>query len=1475
MKGSSKLTVRDTSSLHNGKITGGFAKYGGGINIEASSVCVLESGMITGNRAKYGGGVYVADDGSFTMSGGIVSENTADQDGGGIYADYTATVTGGEISGNIAMYGGGYYFDDSRLEARIYNALIKENEATVRGGAVFIKSGSVNMTDCTISDNTSRDCGGIYVTDNTELTADDTVFSGNKSTDESGGAIVNHSSVTLNGCTLRENTAYKYGGAVYFNGSEMTLVNTKIINNSTQVESGGGIYFKNGTLNIDSAEITGNTGIKGGSAIYADKDSDDFNIRGKVIIKDNTNSDLFLTSGKKLKVNGQLSAGTQISVALQSVSGTFTTGFTDNNPNVDPNLYFIPEKEYAITLDSNGEVMVIESDWRFLQKQIDEIDDGTSGSYLILEKDWKAALNDQTLVIPQGKTIILNLNGHKIDAKGFTGTVIIVRGTLIIRDTDTQNKGMITGGTDSALKNYGTLTIESGNISDNSTADKGGAIDNRGVLTISGGKISDNTSDGDGGAISNEGTLTFSGGEISGNTAKNSGGAISIKNGTVTVTGGTICGNTASNYHGGAIYLGCSSPNSAVLNLYSGSITENRAALEGGGILYGANSTINVKGSPSVKDNSAPTGKNILIRSSNKIVISSALSQDAVLDIALKGDPSQALTQNYSLYDCIKKNFPYDEESTELKQGADGELYLPEVISDITVNTWDELQAQLSDSNNNGKTIAIGSDLDGSGKDRLLFEGGSRAVTVDLCGHSVNLKRTSKGDTKHVFEAKGGAALTIKDSLRTGIITGGWENNGGGIYVNDNSSVKLQYVTVLGNRAEQDGGGIYVKGTLDMTGGCVEGNISGDNGGGIYCDDNNAVKITLNNVRVAFNTSKNGGGGLNIHLKDSTSLINKCIISHNKTTASNGGGFSISAANKTLKITDTAFDNNTAKGKGGGVYIDHGTVDLENGIFSLNEAGEGGAVYVTSGDAFKADGTLFEKNTSSSNGGAIGTAAALTLTGCTVKDNISSGKGGGVYQSGSDGTNVFTDLILNNNTASGDGAQGGGLYVGGGKVKMVGGTVSSNSCGEHGGGVYVKSGRDGFISENTVYSSNTAYKSGGGLYVNKGSALVKGGSFTKNQPRVSGGGVYVNEDSTVTVEDNVIFSENRTGYGGSAIYLEDDGTLNLYGATITQNDDGDKGAVLGDEDIHIKGKNIVKDNTGGDVYFLHNEEFKIDGVLDDDSKICVALEDELGTFTENLKKYNPDKDPNLFFNAPVNYSVRLDDDGEARIIGSDWIYLQDEIDAAQDGAEIKLTKDYKADPIDKTLVFPKGKSITLDLNGCTLDKNGNNQVIRVPENAVLTLKDSSDEKKGKITGGSGFNGGGILVQGTLVFESGIICDNEASNGGGIYNSGTLTVCGGIIKENMSGYGGGIFNAGTMNFESGSIKSNKARISGGGIRNTGTLSMQGGIIKENTAVQEGGGITVIGTNSKLNVSMIRMSKKMIHRAAEISFYIRVR
>lgn len=137
----------------NAVIEGNKAPSGGGIYLIGNAELDMSGGTIRNNKATRGpgGGVCVAgqsggntagvDVTSFTMTGGVIEGNSAAKSGGGIYvnSDYV-TLSGGKIINNEAAseWGGGVYVSEQPHTLRLTNVVIKENEANVMGGGIWI-----------------------------------------------------------------------------------------------------------------------------------------------------------------------------------------------------------------------------------------------------------------------------------------------------------------------------------------------------------------------------------------------------------------------------------------------------------------------------------------------------------------------------------------------------------------------------------------------------------------------------------------------------------------------------------------------------------------------------------------------------------------------------------------------------------------------------------------------------------------------------------------------------------------------------------------------------------------------------------------------------------------------------------------------------------------------------------------------------------------------------------------------------------------------------------------------------------------------------------------------------------------------------------------------------------------------------------------------------------------------------------------
>ena len=171
---------------------------------------------------------------------------------------------------------------------------------------------------------------------------------------------------------------------------------------------------------------------------------------------------------------------------------------------------------------------------------------------------------------------------------------------------------------------------------------------------------------------------------------------------------------------------------------------------------------------------------------------------------------------------------------------------------------------------------------------------------------------------------------------------------------------------------------------------------------------------------------------------------------------------------------------------------------------------------------------------------------------------------------------------------------------------------------------------------------------------------------------------------------------------------------------------------------------------------------------------------------------------------------------------------------------------------DANLTIPADAVVVLDLNGHTLKGTGTDSVIVVL--GELTVKDSSGDNSGKITGGIGHtsdygNGGGAIsieTGGKCTLEGGTLTGNHCNgynyNAGGVYAKGSAKfyMTGGVITGNTANrQGGGVFGGGssTIVISGGEISDNTAQF-GGGVCYNGNMTMTGGTIKNNTAKYSG-------------------------------------
>ena len=873
----------------------------------------------------------------------------------------------------------------------------------------------------------------------------------------------------------------------------------------------------------------------------------------------------------------------------------------------------------------------------------------------------------------EGKTVVIDLNGHVIDAgrkewaengyairvcKGSTLTIkdstdngvitggfasygggiyIIEGGTVYIYGgTIKNNKASVGGG---GIYNAGTLNIMGGDIYLNEAGSLGGGVYSTGTLNMTDGNISSNKSGSDGGGIYSSGVTKIDGGVIKLNVAESSGGGLRVYGGKTTINGGKFVDNVATKEHGGAIYAG----NKSTLNLWGGRMTGNLAGKTAGGILFTTACTLNVKGAPIVDNNTAPTGNNIMMRDGTIINIVGTLDSKARLDVEAN-NYTKPITNGYSRFGNPSWAFIHGLDNSDIEP-YQNELWFKNK-NVVHVKSWGKLQDAI-DNASFRQIIVLDKDISSGSKTRIMVEDGKNVI-IDLNGHTMKRETTTDYMKKHGYRTNGhaiqvsdkGTVLTIRDSAGGGTITGGEAQNGGGINIGQNATCIIEGGTITRNYAI-DGGGIMVRGTLIMTGGEVLANRAEDTGGGIFITKTG--KAYLSNCSIDTNIADDDAAG--IYLKED--------------------GF--------LEADNVKIVGNASVDHGAGVFLRNGA-KFTNCTFERNSSGygsDGGAIFFGADDEkLELTNCYFYDNVSYLDGGAIMLSdGKIVITGCKFESNKcknGKGLGGAICVAADEELVIKNSEFISNKTSRSD---GGALYLNSDSKATIENTrFYKNKADGYGGAIYIELDVELTVS-NCVFEKNYASESGGAIYSDEGIITIKNGSqFISNGADESGGALRI-LDGKCTIKSSseygpIIFSKNYTeDEHGGAIYLGNDATLKISDCQMTDNKAATEGGAIlvSSSDIEISGKVIIKDNTaskGPGISLRDNIKLKVTGSLTG-SRIFVTYGKETGVFTKNYEKYNSNLDPGNVFFSTDDLSAVLKS-GEASFIPGEVISLEGE-----------------------------------------------------------------------------------------------------------------------------------------------------------------------------------------------------------------------
>ena len=538
-------------------------------------------------------------------------------------------------------------------------------------------------------------------------------------------------------------------------------------------------------------------------------------------------------------------------------------------------------------------------------------------------------------------------------------------------------------------------------------------------------------------------------------------------------------------------------------------------------------------------------------------------------------------------------------------------------------------------------------------------------------------------------------------------------------------------------------------------------------------------------------------------------------------------GVSLGAGIGGLSLSEGGYT--TEYHSGGTIIINGGKITATGGQAGAGIGGGyggGGGTITINGGTVEAYGCPNNSDGAGIGGGQWGSGGTITINGGTVTAQAGMG-GAGIGSASASQSGQPTSVIINGGTIAATGGMGGaGIGDGGSSINI----------------------------EVTIHSGTVTATGGmGGAGIGGGMASL-GGTITITGGTVTATGGAVTGTSNIGV----------AGIGSGADTSSLTGGAGIGGGTIGIGGGGGGGSstpsMYGNgPEITITGGTVTAIGSGGGAGIGNADSATLsigDGITvkaGNDAASAVAV--SVASFTESHTQ-------------PYAY-----------LAYSAWADLQAKLNA---GGEITLTEDVTASASDSYLEVPSGKTVTLDLNGHTIDRaltaaTSDGSVIQV--SGTLTVKDSGTG--GKITGGhtnthgggvyipdggaftlesgeisgniADFHGGGVNIDdgGEFTMSGGAISGNTAKyDGGGVFIfDGAFTMYGGEISGNTADYGGGAYidgGSGAFTLESGEISGNIANSHGGGVWNSNEFTMKGGEISGNTAAQFGGGVANNGT-----------------------------
>jgi predicted outer membrane repeat protein len=938
----------------------GLTLTGGKSALFNSGIAKISECILTGNSNTTGGAIY--NGGILEMTQCTLSGNSAALEGGAISNTFgRITLTGCTFSGNSSFFSGGAINSKGGTVA-IKNSTFTDNSAVNGiGGAIANTIGLTALTHCTVTNNSADVSSGGGIANNGSLELTNCIVTGNTSPRIPD---VNGDDATLSGVNFigdLANSSLSAGAAL------LTTAQNGAIRLGPLVSNGGStktMALLLGSPAIDVATVI--SGLEtdqrnfsrsrdGNAAVGSLPDIGAYELQ-TAPTAGNINPILVTTSNDELNDSGTLGSGVSLREAVRNAPHGAIITF-------DPQL--------------NGQTLTLIT---------------ALGGQIVIEKN----LTLDATALPSGVTIsggdssrIFSVNGYQsFSLRGITlkngraisgGALCNDGGTLFLSQcTLSENFSSNLGG---AIYNssMGILTLSQCTLSGNSATFQGGAIFNNGTLTLNHSTIANNHADNGGGIYSGSITdnITLINSIIARNIIIAGFGSDIFNDGTtVTTNGRNLIGDLTDSSLSADPNLLSGDPKLAPTLASNGGPTQTIALLPDSPALGTAvNSTLTTdqRGFPivGIADIGAyeasitdPSPADTAIDAFAQPTLSWMGPTGAAYAIFL-GSTSGSLGS--ALGTTMTSNFALP---TKLAIGT--YYWRVDATVEGTIITGTEFSftvqgvTSTAESGHGSLRQALANAAVHPGPDTIIFH-------PDLSGSSSPL-------TSELFinDADG---VTIDASTLLGGFTLNGNNATRHLKVAADSSLTLRGIFLTAGNVNGDGGSIYSEGTLILDRCKLSGNRSSTNGGAVDCQGPLfvAVDCTFSN-----NTAASVGGG--IRYRSDRVELTRCTISENN--AETGAGLLGSGLFGPLTDLATLFQctisGNVATGDRsiGGIVTGRGDLNLIHCTISANTgtAGCGGLCIATDSSRVNLTNSIIAGNTSTGGGAADILLSSGTLT---------------------------------------------------------------------------------------------------------------------------------------------------------------------------------------------------------------------------------------------------------------------------------------------------------------------------------------------------------------------------------------------------------------------------------------------------------------------------------------------------------------